>query len=194
MILYRLDAYAAEIAAVLGAKAGKDPWQGGYVTPGRPAPVVVGDGRPGSRPVLRPKLWGVPPPPRGDRPVTSVRNLQSPFWTGTLRHPELRCLIPATAFAGWSGTAGAKRQLWYSLAGEHVFAFAGIHRQTEDWPSFAVLTTEPNSLVERHQGATMPVILHREDHIRWLTADWRDAASLVTPFPSHLMETGPTPP
>ena len=194
MNLYRLDAPARAIAAAFGAEAGEDPWAGDYVAPGRPAPVIVGDNRGKLGLFLRPKLWGVPPPPRGTQPVTHVRNLDSPFWIGTLRHPELRCLIPATAFAGWSGTAGTKRQLWYSLAGEHVFAFAGIHRQTEDWPSFAVLTTEPNSLVERHQGATMPVILHREDHIRWLTADWRDAAGLVTPFPSHLMETGSTPP
>lgn len=192
MILYRLDAAAAEVAAALGAEAGDDPWQGGYVAPGRPAPVIVGDGRPGSRPRLRPKLWGVPPPPRGTQPVTSVRKLESPFWIGTLRHPELRCLIPATGFAGWSGPPGARRQCWFSPIGERIFAFAGIHRQGEDWPSFAVLSTEPNALVERHGAGTMPLILHREDHGRWLSADWRDAAALVAPFPAHLMRVGPT--
>lgn len=192
--LYRLDAPAAAVAAALGAEAGDDPWTGDYVAPGRPAPVIVSDGRARSRRHLRPKLWGVPPPPRGMRPVTSVRNLTSPFWIGTLRHPELRCLVPATCFALWSGPAGAKRQYWASLPGEPVFAFAGIHRQGEDWPSFALLTTEPNALLERHGAATMPVIVHPEDRGRWLTADWRDAAQLVTAYPSHLMETGSTPP
>ena len=38
----------------------------------------------------------------------------------------------------------------------------------------------------------MPLILHAEDHERWLTADWRDAVHLVTPFPSHLMAVDDT--
>src|SRR3546814_10038309 len=73
--LYRLDAPASAIAAAFGAEAGGDPWTGDYVAPGRPAPVIVSDGRGGSRRWLRPKLWGVPPPPRGTQPVTHVRNL-----------------------------------------------------------------------------------------------------------------------
>ncbi len=96
--LYRLDASAGAVAAALEADAGDDRWTGDYVASGRPAPVIVRDERSG-RSHLRPKLWGVPPPPRGDRPVTHVRNLASPFWIGTLRHPELRCLVPVTAFA-----------------------------------------------------------------------------------------------
>lgn len=194
MNLYRLDAAAGAVAAALGAEVGDDPWRGDYVAPGRPAPVIVGDGRGGPQRYLRPKLWGVPPPPRGTQPVTTVRNLASPFWIGTLRHAELRCLVPATSFALWSGPASAKRQYWASLPGQPIFAFAGIHRQGEDWPSFALLTTEPNGLLERHGAATMPVILHPEDRDRWLTAEWRDAARLAVAYPSHLMKLGPTPP
>lgn len=193
-MLYRLDAPASAIAAALGADAGSDPWTGDYVAPGRPAPVVVGGARPGIRPALRPKLWGVPPPPRGTRPVTSVRNLQSPFWIGTLRHPELRCLVPATAFAVWSGRAGARRQHWVSLPGQPIFAFAGIHRQREDWPSFAILTSEPSGPLEREDVDGMPLILHPEDHARWLAADWREVSALVVPYPGHLLKMGPTPP
>ena len=87
--LYRLDAPASAIAATFGAEAGDDPWTGDYVAPARPAPIIVSDGRGGSRRYLRPKLWGVPPPPQGDRPVTTVRNLESPFWIGTLRFPNI---------------------------------------------------------------------------------------------------------
>lgn len=190
MNLYRLDAPARAIAETFGVEAGGDPWDGGYVAPGRPAPVIVGDGRSGGRRFLRPKLWGVPPPPRGDRPVTTVRNLASPFWIGTLRHAELRCLIPATRFALWSGDAGARRQRWFALESRPLFAFAGIHRQGEDWPTFAVLTSDPNQLIERHNVETMPLILHPEDHARWLTAEWREAIALVTPYPGHLMTVG----
>lgn len=185
--LYRLDAPASAIAAAFDVEAGEDPWSGDYVAPGRPAPVIVGDGRTGGRRVLRPRLWGVPPPPQGTRPLTTVRNLKSPFWIGTLRHPELRCLVPATAFARWSGPPGARRQHWFSLATRPVFAFAGIQRQIEDWPGFAILTTEPNRLVAHYDPVVMPVILHAEDHDRWLTADWRDAAALAAPYPSQAM-------
>jgi putative SOS response-associated peptidase YedK len=192
--LYRLDAPAGAIAAAFDAEAGDDPWTGDYVAPGRPAPVIVSDGRGGSRRFLRPKLWGVPPPPQGTRPVTTVRNLQSPFWIGTLRHPELRCLVPATGFAEWSGAPGARRQHWFSVPSRPIFAFAGIQRQIEDWPGFAILTTDPNRLVAHYQPKAMPVIVHAEDYDRWLAADWREAATLVTAYPSQLMGVGDTPP
>lgn len=192
--LYRLDAPARTIAAAFGAEAGEDPWTGDYVAPGRPAPVIVSDGRGGARRYLRPKLWGVPPPPQGDRPVTTVRNLASPFWIGTLRHAELRCLVPATAFAIWSGPAGAKRQHWFSVPSRPVFAFAGICRQGEDWPCFAILTTDANRLVEHYQPKAMPVIVHPEDYATWLTGEWRDAVALAVPFPSQLMTVGDAPP
>lgn len=192
--LYRLDARARAIAATFGAEAGDDPWDGDYVAPARPAPVIVSDGRGGSRRYLRPKLWGVPPPPRGREPVTHVRNLESPFWIGTLRHAELRCLIPATAFACWSGPEGARRQYWFSLPARPIFAFAGLLRQGEDWPCFAMLTTDANRLVAHHQPKGMPVILHAEDHAIWLTGEWRAAAALATPYPSQLMAAGDAPP
>lgn len=192
--LYRLDAPASAIAAAFDAEAGDDPWAGGYVAPGRPAPVIVSDGRGGSRRFLRPKLWGVPPPPQGTQPVTTVRNLESPFWIGTLRHPELRCLVPATAFPAWSGPAGAKRQHWFSVSSRRIFAFAGIQRQIEDWPGFAIVTTDANRLVAHHRPGAMPVIVHAEDYGRWLTADWREAKALVSAFPSQLMTVGDAPP
>lgn len=190
--LYRLDAPANQIAATFAADAGADPWDGGYVAPGKPGPVIVSDGTAGTARRIVPKLWGVPPPVFRDgsgtsRPVTNVRNLSSPFWIGTLRHPELRCLVPVTKFQEWSGEKGAKRQHWFSVPSQPIFAFAGICRQADDWPTFAFLTTDPNRLVGSVHPKAMPVILHPEDYDRWLTADWKDAASLVTPYPSQLM-------
>ena len=191
--LYRLDALAAAIAATFGADAGGDPWPGDYVAPGRPAPIIVRDEKSGVR-RLRPMFWGVPPPPRGTDPVTNVRNLDSPFWVGTLRHAELRCLIPATSFAVWSGPAGTRRQHWFALAGRPVFAFAGIIRYADDLPHFAMLATDPNRLVAHYQPGGMPVILHAENHKAWLTAEWKAARPLVTAFPSQLMTVIDTPP
>ncbi len=191
--LYRLDAPADQIATHFGAEAGHDPWAGGYVAPKRPGPVVVSNGQSGGERRLLPMLWGFPPPPQGRAPVTNVRNLTSPFWIGTLRHAELRCLVPVTAFQEWSGEKGAKRQHWFGLPSQPIFAFAGIFRQTDDWPCFAFLTCEPNRLVGAYHPKAMPLILHAEDYEDWLTGDWNKVQALAVPFPSQLMQVADTP-
>ena len=187
--LYRLDAPAHQIADIFDAQAGGDPWVGGYVAPGRPAPVIVRQDR--GR-VIVPRMWGVPPPPKGDHPITNVRNLSSPFWIGTLRHIGARCLVPVTSFQEWGGRAGARTQHWFSLPSRPIFAFAGILRDSEV-PSFAFLTTEANPLVGSVHPKAMPLILHPEDYESWLAADWKRASQLVAPFPSQLMHMESSP-
>lgn len=190
--LYRLDASAGTIARTFGADPGQDPWDGGYATPGGFAPVLIA-GRDGKRRLV-PRLWGVPPPPgaalAGEPAVAHVRNLDSPFWIGSLRHIESRCLIPATSFQLWSQTpdprTGKRTPCRFRVADEPVFAMAGLCRDSEV-PSFALLTCEPNRLVTSVNPRTMPVILHRADHDRWLRADWKEARRLVEAFPSQLM-------
>jgi putative SOS response-associated peptidase YedK len=194
--LYRLDAPANQIATTFGADAGDDPWLGGYVAPGKPGPVIIG-GNDGRRLVV-PRIWGVPPPQsfssvtenRGYRPVTNVRNLDSPFWIGTLRHTQFRCLVPVTRFQEWSHqpdrVTGKKTQHWFSVPAEPIFAFAGIWRDSEV-ASFAFLTTEPNAIVGAVHPKAMPVILHPEDHDTWLNGGWDVAKSLAEPYPSQFM-------
>jgi len=199
--LYRLDASARDMAERFDADPGRDPWNGGYVAPGRFGPVIV-TGAEGGRRIV-PRLWGVPPPPNvalssDARPVTNVRNLESPFWIGTLRHRHLRCLVPATSFPAWSDekdpATGRRTQHRFTLPAQPLFAFAGIWRDSEV-PSFAILTCEPNRLVGAVHRRAMPVILHREDEESWLRADWARARRLATPFPSQLMamDAGPLP-
>jgi len=195
-LLYRLDSAARDIAQIFDADPGSDPWDGNYVAPGKFAPVVV-EGKAGR--YLTPRLWGVPPPPRGDRPIYNVRNLDSPFWIGTLRHSEFRCLVPVTAFMEWGaapapdGSSGTRRrQHWFGVPSEPVFAFAGIWRDSEI-ASFAFLTCEPNPLVGAVHGKSMPVIVAPWDYERWLTADWADARNIVGPFGSQMMAEIPAP-
>ena len=166
---YRLDAPADRIAAVLGADPGGDVWQGGSVIPGGFAPVVV-RGKGGRRHLI-PRQWGVPPPPRGVQVVTHVRNLESPFWIGTLRHTEFRCLVPATSFCATRGG----RSEWLAVPGRPIIAFAGIWRDSEV-PSFAILTTE--GLLAHI--ASLPLILPPEHWAEWLSADWKQAQRLIT--------------
>lgn len=187
--LYRLDVPANQIADAFGIDAGRDPWAGDYVAPGKYAPVVV---RADGQKVLVPRVWGVPPPPNGDRPVTNVRNLDSPFWIGTLRHTMFRCLIPVTSFQEWGGERGRRTQHWFSVPSEPVFAIAGIWRDSEV-ASFAMLTTDPNPLVEAVHPKAMPVILHSYDHDAWLRADWKEARQLVASYPSQLMSMAEIP-
>lgn len=206
-LLYRLDKPGAEIARLFdchfGADPGADPWTPDYVAPGKFAPVIV-QAREGRR--LIPRQWGVAPPPKvlaeGGRPVCNVRNLDSPFWVGTLRHTKYRCLVPVTSFMEWGGVppaaAGsskkpARTQHWFSVPSEPVFAFAGLWRDSEV-PSFAFLTCEPNPLVGAVHDKSMPVIVAPWDYDRWLTADWPDAHNLVGPFASQMMTKTATPP
>jgi putative SOS response-associated peptidase YedK len=194
--IYRIDVDALKIGETFGADPGNDPWAGGYIVPGKPAPVILRNND-GDR-YFAPRIWGVPPPQsfttalqtQKYRPVTTVRNTDSPFWIGTLRHTEFRCLIPVTALQFWCDApdllTGKRRQNIVKIPTQPVFALAGIWRDSEV-VSFAYLTTEPNTLIGSVHRKSMPVILAREDHEPWLTANWETAKTLLEPYPSKFM-------
>ncbi len=200
--LFRLDAAAAEIAAQFGAVSGDDPWQGGHIAPGSFAPVItagrefVAGPRPLGEPVRRmvPRLWGVPPPLRAEsagRAVLSVRTISSPFWIGNLRNSEFRCLVPATRFMEWGKgrtREGKRRQCWFAIADQPVFAFAAVWKDSEV-PGFALVVCEPNAALRAEGRDTMPVILPpgRAAQECWLNGDWARAQRLIAPYSSSLM-------
>ena len=157
---YRLDASAAQIATAMRADPAGDVWQGGEVLPGGYAPVIVRNTEKGRH--IVPRQWGVPPPPRVENVVPFVRNLGSPFWIGTLRHTQFRCLVPMTHFR--------KRQGWFTPVEQPIMACAGIWRDSEI-PSFAILTSGPTS--------GLPVILQPDDFDIWLYADIKITSRLV---------------
>ena len=206
--LYRLDCSAADIAEAFGARVGDDPWEGGYVAPMKFAPVVtagreyIAGPRPaGARltPRITPRLWGVLPPPNADDPmrrITSVRNVDSPFWIGNLRNSEFRCLIPATAFMLWgSGTDYEGRRLrhWFApKAGKEsgsVFALAGVWKD-EEVPAFALLTRDAQGLPRELGCASMPVVMPFEDEAwqDWLHGGWDSAKGSIAPRREPLIE------
>ena len=53
--------------------------------------------------------------------------------------------------------------------------------------AYGFLTCAPNPLVARVHPNAMPVILHTEDHHRWLDGTIDDVRELASPFPSQLM-------
>jgi putative SOS response-associated peptidase YedK len=157
---YRLDTPAPHIAAALRADQGGDLWPGGAVAPGGYAPVVITEKGKGRR--LVPRQWGVPPPPRGEFVVPFLRNLDSPFWIGPLRHTQFRCLVPITHLR--------KGRDWLALASGQMVTCAGLWRDSEV-PSFAIVTAGA--------AGAMPVVLAPGDIDLWLHADIKLARRLV---------------
>lgn len=124
--------------------------------------------------------------------MLTVRNLDSPFWTGNLRNSEFRCLVPATAFMEWGRAdpvTGKRRQLWYGLADQPLFALAGVWKDSEI-PSFALLTCAANAALHASGIERMPAILPPGPAAQrlWLQGDWARAAALVAPYSSSLLQ------
>lgn len=71
------------------------------------------------------------------KPVTNVRNLQSPFWRSTIAKPEQRCLVPFTSFAEpkpGKSEDGRPAQHWFTVPSAPLSCFAGIWRWSEGTP------------------------------------------------------------
>jgi putative SOS response-associated peptidase YedK len=149
------------------------------------------------RRILEAMAWGIITTIKGksgkpiQKPVTNVRNLESPFWRSTIASAAQRCLVPFTSFAeprpGKDAETGRPANWWFTVTGEEVCAFAGIWRWSEGRKRFAFLTCEANPLVAPLHPKAMPVILQPEDYDRWLDGEAEDACSLAQPFPSQLM-------
>jgi len=192
--LYNLKVKRWEVLEYYQAQdAWHDELEKDYVSPGRSGFVAVHNGTGLDLTVMR---WGFPPPQRVSKPIVNVRNYASPFWRSALKNPERRCLVPVTAFQEWSvepdPVTGKKRPHWFSVPSRPIFSFAGVWRPTETGPAFAFLTCgydgEPSAhVVGAIHPKAIPVILHEEDHMKWLTSPVEDALSLACAFPSQLI-------
>jgi putative SOS response-associated peptidase YedK len=191
------DALAAvdDAANVLGIE--KD-----YAAPGKPGYVVrYEDGRR----VLSTMRWGFPtrkprkrPAREGELPFlydwwTNARNLHNNLWKPWLLRTEHRCLVPFARFA--EPKAVSDRQgpgdtnWWFTVEDQPVPCFAGLWKVDADHDRvYAFCTTEPNPLVAPKHPKAMPVILFAEDQERWLTAPVEEALTMLTAYPSQLMD------
>lgn len=123
-------------------------------------------------------VWGYPAPnslsPSGEvQWVPTVRNYESPFWIGNLRHVELRCLVPATAIHAVTAMPEPSDRPTPTL-----FAMAGIWRDLTDMPVFAIITVDD---VATQGKRSTPLILDGLQQKAWLTAEWKDASKLLQP-------------
>lgn len=109
-----------------------------------------------------------------------------------------RCLVPADAFYEWQKlTARARVPFALGLRGREPYAFAGLWEKwkPKEGPpleSFTIITTDPNSLVERMHDR-MPVILEARDYARWLDPGdpKRPPIDLLRPLTPEKMEAWP---
>lgn len=111
-----------------------------------------------------------------------------------------RCLVIADCFI--EGTTSEKLDkpfLVHLTKGMRPFAIAGIwdewvNKETgEILHSFAIITTTPNSLLQKLPHHRSPVILHREDEKKWLdtTLALAEVTALLEPFPAEKMNAYP---
>jgi putative SOS response-associated peptidase YedK len=193
--LYSMTASVDELRRIFG------PFQGDTtnlppfdeIYPGYSAPVLRRDEAGALK--LEMMKWGFPgPTSAASRPVTNVRNLESPFWRSALNDPRRRCIVPATTFCEWTAEPDRetkrKSKVWFGLHEERhpLFAFAGIWRPSEGGPFMAFLTCDANQLVGAVHPKAMPVMLAPgADVARWLDSERADACSLAVPFADTAM-------
>ncbi|MCY7338776.1 MAG: SOS response-associated peptidase [Sphingomonas bacterium] len=187
--LYTMTATVDEIRGLFGSFEGErdnlPPFDEIY--PGRPAPVLRRGEDGGLR--LETMTWGFPGPAAAKRrPVTNVRNLESPFWRSALGNIERRCIVPVTQFCEWTAEPDPetkrKRKVWFGMGQAHdpLFAFAGLWRPGEGGPFMAFLTCAANAVVGAVHPKAMPVMLRPVDALGWLQHDRETACALAQPF------------
>lgn len=105
-----------------------------------------------------------------------------------------RCLIPFDGFYEWKTVGKQKTPFHIVVKDQPIFSAAGIW---ETWhaPSgkelhtFSILTQAPNDLMATIHNR-MPAILTKEQEKIWLDTalPLKDVLSIITPYPSELME------
>jgi putative SOS response-associated peptidase YedK len=190
--LYSMTATVDEMRRLFGAFDGDrdnlPPFDEIY--PGKLAPVLRQDD---GRMKLEMMRWGFPgPAAAGGRPITNVRNLDSPFWRGALNVPARRCIVPVTRFCEWTAepdpVTKRKSKIWFGLneGADPLFAFAGLWRPGDaksEEPYMAFLTCAANTVVGAVHPKAMPVMLRPgSDVTQWLEAERVDACALAQPF------------
>jgi putative SOS response-associated peptidase YedK len=104
-----------------------------------------------------------------------------------------RCLVLADGFYEWKRAGKGKVPYRIALKTEEPFAFAGIWSTVHDaqggvHPTFAILTTEANTLVAQIH-TRMPVILREQDEAAWLDPSLAldEAQALLVPLPADWL-------
>lgn len=83
---------------------------------------------------------------------------------------ERRCVIPSTGFFEWRRDSKGKatEKLLFNVSSERMLYMAGVYSENADGARFVILTRAANdSISDVHDR--MPVILYKNELVRWLT-------------------------
>lgn len=159
------------------------------IAPTQMVPVVTSDG-------FQLMKWGLLPGwAKSEKIAYSMINARSEtlLEKQTYKRPFLkgqRCLIPATGFYEWQKTAGGKKTPFNIFVKDQpIFSFAGLYIDDKDNPTFTIITTKPNHLMEKIHDR-MPCILGKQEERDWLykTDEPEDLLLLLDPYEDKKMD------
>jgi len=168
------------------------------IAPSQPAPVIVReDGN-----VLKMMKWGLVPywakdPKIGFKLINARAETITEKPSFKTAFKKRRCLVPTDGFYEWDKEQGGRVKIphRFVLKSGMLFAFAGLWDvwtppEGEPLQSFTIITTGPNEMMKPIHDR-MPVILHKEDEVKWLDTRVKDVNTLLEllkPYESELME------
>jgi putative SOS response-associated peptidase YedK len=159
-------------------------WPSHNVAPTERAPIVR-EGPEHTRTVSL-AMFGIPTTMPGKS--FNLINLQSEKAGNRQDFRERRCVIPVDGFYEWERINEKEKQPHYFFPAEGMFSLAGVWKDADKGPAFAIFTTTPNELIARFHNR-MPVILGHNAVAQWLApeSDPRELTSFFQPYPASLM-------
>lgn len=147
---------------------------------------------------VRELRWGLIPSWAGDAAIgnklinaRAETVAEKPSFRTALR--KRRCVILVDGYYEWSKTPGGKTPFRFQLSSRAPFVLAGLWERWEagDSPieSCTIITTTASESVA-HVHNRMPVIMHREESLRWMRtgASVEDLLALLTPYSGDDLE------
>jgi putative SOS response-associated peptidase YedK len=159
-------------------------WPSHNVAPTQRTPIVR-EG-PDHKRIVSQAIFGIPTTMPGKS--FNLINLQSEKAGSRKDFRERRCVIPADGFYEWERISEKEKQPHYFYPPEGMFSMAGVWKDTDKGPAFAIFTTTPNELVQPFHHR-MPVILGHNAVAQWLApeSDPKELTSFFQPYPANLM-------
>ncbi|MEQ8578560.1 MAG: SOS response-associated peptidase [Balneola sp.] len=121
------------------------------------------------------------------------RILDSKMWGKDFKEKQIRCIVPMNGFYEFTGAKGSKSAHYFYPKSTNFWGAAGIYSKVspnEGMSSFSIITTDPNSMVEKAHDR-MPAFLHPSEFEDWLNPEHSAEylLDMLKPYPVDDMET-----